>query len=135
MSGTFRLTQVSGGAEEKDAALLRRRSRSYAREEEDDEEARTMDIMMLLDIDKVPALRKEFEAQEEGLTQTDFVRVMLKYLKRESIDEFQLVSNLVELFAQIDVNGDGTMEWDEFTSFIVDTGNLAIENEPNSIQK
>lgn len=23
---------------------------------------------------------------------------------------------------QIDINGDGTMEWDEFTSFIVETG-------------
>ena len=51
-----------------------------------------------------------------------------------SIDDTSLVANLCELFAQIDVNGDGTMEWEEFTSFIVETGKTAREHEPNSIQ-
>ena len=44
------------------------------------------------------------------------------------------MSTLSELFAQIDVNGDGTMEWDEFTSFIVETGKTASGHEPSSIQ-
>ena len=34
-------------------------------------------------------------------------------------DEAQLVSAIVELFSQIDINGDGEMEWNEFTTFIV----------------
>jgi len=37
-----------------------------------------------------------------------------------SVTETQLVANLAELFKEIDVNGDAMMEWDEFTSFIVD---------------
>jgi hypothetical protein len=49
-------------------------------------------------------------------------------------DESQLVSAIVELFSQIDINGDGEMEWDEFTSFIVDSGLAANEHDPNAIQ-
>ena len=33
--------------------------------------------------------------------------------------------DLCELFAQIDVNGDGTMEWEEFTSYCVEAGIVA----------
>ena len=49
-------------------------------------------------------------------------------------DESQLVSAIVELFSQIDINGDGEMEWDEFTSFIVDSGLAANEHDPNAIR-
>ena len=34
----------------------------------------------------------------------------------------QLARNLCELFEQIDINGDGTLEWDEFTSYCVSQG-------------
>ena len=37
----------------------------------------------------------------------------------------ELVVDLCELFAQIDVNGDGTVEWPEFTSFCVEAGMVA----------
>ena len=40
--------------------------------------------------------------------------------QQRSVSEMQLVANLCELFKEIDVNGDAMMEWDEFTSFIVD---------------
>jgi hypothetical protein len=33
-----------------------------------------------------------------------------------------LVKNLIELFRQIDVNNDGTLEWDEFTNHIIELG-------------
>lgn len=102
--------------------------------QEEDAEDEGIDIMMLLDIDKVPALREEFEQKEEGLELSEFVYVMRKYLKRSSLSDAQLVSHLCELFAQIDVNGDGTMEWDEFTSYIVEAGTVERMNEPSSIR-
>lgn len=49
---------------------------------------------------------------------------MLRYVpydEEDPAEELKLVSNLCELFDQIDVNGDGTMEWEEFTSYIVDS--------------
>ena len=32
----------------------------------------------------------------------------------------EVTANLVELFREVDINGDGEMEWDEFTRFIVE---------------
>lgn len=84
---------------------------------------------MLLDTSEISALQKEFEKEEDGLTLTDFVFLMKRYIKGSSFDEVELVANLRELFLQIDVNGDGTMEWDEFTSYIVDCGNKDIDSE------
>ncbi|KAG7395282.1 hypothetical protein PHYBOEH_003989 [Phytophthora boehmeriae] len=34
----------------------------------------------------------------------------------------KFIEDLIELFAQVDVNGDGTMEWEEFTSAIIEGG-------------
>ena len=39
-----------------------------------------------------------------------------------------LTAQLTELFAQIDVNGDGTLEWDEWTSFCVEAGIVATRH-------
>ena len=33
-----------------------------------------------------------------------------------------LVKNLIELFKQIDVNGDEQLEWEEFTGHIIEMG-------------
>ncbi|GBG24373.1 WD repeat-containing protein 5-like [Hondaea fermentalgiana] len=147
----FRLTELQNEGVDGDDRLfagrevaVRRESQRSAKalkedadngeEKKNEKEQGTMDIMMLLDIDKVPALRDEFEQKEEGLELAEFVYVMRKYLKRSHLDDAQLVSDLCELFAQIDVNGDGTMEWDEFTSFIVETGNVERMDGPSSIQ-
>lgn len=90
------------------------------------------------------ALRKEFQVKEQGLSISEFVFVMMKFVQSSSLNEEnarlrnlserQLVANLCELFAQIDINGDGSMEWEEFTSFIVDTGLTVKSHQPNSIQ-
>jgi hypothetical protein len=35
-----------------------------------------------------------------------------------------LALELIDLFKEIDVNGDGTMEWDEFSNYIIELGLL-----------
>ena len=90
------------------------------------------DIMMILDMDKVLELQDEFQKAENGLTLYEFVYVMLRFLKKsqrhENIDddskrvieniskmsETTKVSALAELFAQIDINGDDSLSWEEF---------------------
>lgn len=103
-----------------------------------------MDIMMMMDTDKVSALRNEFQQKDRGLSISEFVHVMMRFVKSSedtaenfrlrNLSERQLIANLCELFAQIDINGDGSMEWEEFTSFIVDTGLTVKSYQPNSIQ-
>ena len=111
------------------------------------------DIMMILDMDKVLELQDEFQKAENGLTLYEFVYVMLRFLKKsqrhENIDddskrvieniskmsETTKVSALAELFAQIDINGDGTMEWEEFTSYIVESGLTDKSDGPGGISQ
>ena len=47
----------------------------------------------------------------------NLMRYMLP-LRPDSDAQARLISDLVELFSQIDFNGDGSLEWLEFTSFI-----------------
>ncbi|GLE04976.1 hypothetical protein PINS_up013960 [Pythium insidiosum] len=93
---------------------------------------------------QVSSLRNEFQQKERGLTITEFVQVMMRFVQSSerneensrlrNLSERQLIANLCELFAQIDINGDGSMEWEEFTSFIVDTGLTVKSHQLNSIQ-
>ncbi|KAG7389280.1 hypothetical protein PHYBOEH_007545 [Phytophthora boehmeriae] len=108
-----------------------------------------MDIMMMMDMEKalknVSTLRNEFLQKDKGLSIAEFVYVMMRFVQSSAqtdensrlhhLSESQLVANLCELFAQIDINGDGSMEWEEFTSFIVDTGLTVKNHQPNSIQE
>lgn len=95
----------------------------------------TMDIMMNLDADSIGEIRKEFERKENNVDMFEFVRIMKNALPEElevrdvsgGSDEQQdglglvrrkpssaeLVANLVELFREIDLNGDHLMDWTE----------------------
>mmetsp|Transcript_32203 Transcript_32203/g.102435 ORF Transcript_32203/g.102435 Transcript_32203/m.102435 type:complete len:1151 (-) Transcript_32203:159-3611(-) len=97
------------------------------------------EIMMLLNTDRMSTLKAEFELKgDEGLTLAEFVSVMKQALDiaanaKDFASEDQLIVNLCELFAQIDVNGDGTMEWEEFTSFILESNMASYGNEPDTV--
>ena len=106
------------------------------------------DIMMILDMDKVFDLQLEFQKAQNGLTIYEFIFVMNRFLdaaiknnddatskKLSKMKETEKVSALSELFAQIDINGDGTMEWEEFTSYIVESGLNASTEGPTAIQR
>lgn len=53
-----------------------------------------------------------------------FIKVMLIHLPGTK-DRVGLVKNLIELFRQIDVNNDQSLEWDEFTGHIIELGMVA----------
>ena len=61
--------------------------------------------------------------EQEG---SQIVEKELDWLKdmTEEERERELVADLVELFREVDINGDGDMEWDEFTRFIVEKASL-----------
>jgi WD40 repeat protein/Ca2+-binding EF-hand superfamily protein len=88
-----------------------------------------IDVMMALEGSSLHRLRRCFEDKQdtkgEGLDQQEFVDELLKLLKPLEKDKLNLVSDLIEVFEQIDINGDGSMEWAEFTAFCVEAGLLA----------
>ena len=66
------------------------------------------------------------KVKKDGLSVEEFVDVMLRKLPKRTRDqEIELVASLVELFEQIDINGDGVMIWSEFTSYCVEAGLVA----------
>lgn len=54
---------------------------------------------------------------------------MSEYLPNMYIDE-NCIRNFVNLFEEIDVNGDGSMEWDEFTNFIIESA-ITVQTNKN----
>lgn len=93
-----------------------------------------MDIMMRLKGAGFSVIANEFHEREKrlgsGLPLQDFVEIVLQGLPRAKSTDEKLanVRALVELFDEIDINGDGMMEFDEFTSFCVDAGMVATRD-------
>jgi len=66
---------------------------------------------------------------DEGLTIEQFVYIMLCNLQHNTKEEQKrLVLSLIDLFDQIDVNGDRHLEWKEFTNHIIELGMVRKDN-------
>ena len=99
---------------------------------------------MKLDAHQLNHLRDIFETKPDGLSMEEFISVMSRALPDDSTNNIassgdnrdrldkQTVHSLRELFLQVDVNGDGTMEWDEFTGFCIDQGIAATVSHGSS---
>ncbi len=88
-----------------------------------EEETPEIDIMSYINKDKLNLINDAFNKLGMGLSLDEFLRIMLHFAdistEKEKID---YVEKLIDAFKQIDVNGDETLEWDEFSNFIVETG-------------
>eukprot|EP00698_Gefionella_okellyi_P018731 TRINITY_DN5651_c0_g1_i1.p1 TRINITY_DN5651_c0_g1~~TRINITY_DN5651_c0_g1_i1.p1 ORF type:complete len:1307 (+),score=320.74 TRINITY_DN5651_c0_g1_i1:241-4161(+) len=78
-------------------------------------------IIVDLDATNMPELRAEWTAAV-SVNLVEFVRIMMKYLPHNhTIDDEEFVGSLCQLFNEMDLNGDGDIQWEEFTSYIVDS--------------
>ncbi|EQC30348.1 hypothetical protein SDRG_11925 [Saprolegnia diclina VS20] len=75
--------------------------------------------MMALSTEDVKRLKSRFV---RPLTIDEFVYTMTKSLHEHIQDELEFAMAVIELFETIDVNGDGSLEWDEFAGYIMDAG-------------
>jgi len=88
--------------------------------------------MVDLDEEALETLRVNFSRMDDGngLSLDSFVRVMTDTFVIERAEDFQdrpvLLKQMVELFEEIDRNGNGKVEWQEITSYWVDSGLIAI---------
>jgi WD40 repeat protein len=95
-----------------------------------------MNIMMMLPTEELPKLRKDFDASPDGLKLHQFVRAMTHRLIHDGdVDMNSLVSDLEQLYQEVDVNGDGLMQWDEFTSFVIEAGMVSGKSTASMEQK
>eukprot|EP00826_Nyctotherus_ovalis_P019798 TRINITY_DN16152_c0_g1_i2.p1 TRINITY_DN16152_c0_g1~~TRINITY_DN16152_c0_g1_i2.p1 ORF type:complete len:832 (-),score=266.38 TRINITY_DN16152_c0_g1_i2:250-2745(-) len=85
------------------------------------------DILSMLEgnaYETLEEIKKYFnKGGEDGLTIEQFIYIMLSNLQHNTVkEERALVLSLIDLFEQIDVNGDQHLEWKEFTSHIIELG-------------
>ena len=74
-----------------------------------------------LDNSRLPALESAFSTHPNGLPVEDFVLLVESALEVKDTDTMNVVRALFRLFSEIDINGDGNMEWSEFTQYVIDT--------------
>lgn len=82
------------------------------------------DILTRLHRRNLGLIEKEFP-KEDGLSLEEFVTTLLKYLdytKDDEVEKVEITLNLIDLFKEIDVNGDEQMEWEEFSNYIIELG-------------
>lgn len=99
---------------------------TYSRLRNEREQA-TFSMLMRMDPAKLTAIRKEFFAREDSVNLDEFIYIIDKHLNKGDLGEEEkrrFVSNMCELFKDIDLNGDEDMEWSEFTTFTVEKANI-----------
>ena len=84
--------------------------------------------MMWLSVEGLAALHRYFLAHEGELQLMQFVDIMILLcdpeMRKMGTDEGK-VAQLIELFYQIDVNGDASLEWEELSAYIIESGMAA----------
>ena len=83
-------------------------------------EKATFSMMMKMNPEALTNIRKEFFARRDSVTLYEFIYIIQKHLvNRKGDDSFimetpeqrEFGTNMYELFKDIDVNGDGQLEW------------------------
>lgn len=95
-------------------------------DKDDDSKFDEKDILSRLHRKNLGLIEKEFP-KEDGLSLTEFVSTLLRYLdynREDEAEKIEVTLNLIDLFKEIDVNGDETMEWEEFSNYIIELGML-----------
>lgn len=77
-------------------------------------------LMLKLDAHRLAALEDEWMKSEEGLSLKEFVWLMQLAIPHKPEDKLLLYLGFIRLFNDIDINGDGTLEWFEFTQYMTD---------------
>eukprot|EP00330_Aristerostoma_sp_ATCC50986_P010047 CAMPEP_0114576046 /NCGR_PEP_ID=MMETSP0125-20121206/842_1 /TAXON_ID=485358 ORGANISM="Aristerostoma sp., Strain ATCC 50986" /NCGR_SAMPLE_ID=MMETSP0125 /ASSEMBLY_ACC=CAM_ASM_000245 /LENGTH=162 /DNA_ID=CAMNT_0001764237 /DNA_START=127 /DNA_END=615 /DNA_ORIENTATION=- len=92
---------------------------------DDDENRDDEDILNLLPRKNLSLIEKQFP-KDSGLELDEFVKTLLIHLeydnKTDPYKRLRITLKLIDLFKEIDVNGDETMEWEEFSSYIIELG-------------
>lgn len=76
--------------------------------------------MMRLSKDRLRRLNKIWEQSEDGLSLAEFMKLMIIEVPSIKEEKIEMIQGLIRLFKQVDVNGDGLMQWSEFVQYMID---------------
>jgi len=95
-------------------------------------EQASMKLMTALDAPRVERVKRAFEERNDSVCLNDFLFIMQENLPSQLYADSgkkELFTNLVDMFKEVDINGDGSMEWEEFTRFMVEKAALYKESQ------
>jgi len=73
------------------------------------------EIMRRIQISKCKIIGSRFpEKDKGGVPIHDFVNIICDFTPHTIFERLDLLNGAINLFEQIDINGDGEVEWDEF---------------------
>jgi len=77
-------------------------------------------IMLRLPTDRLQYLRADFESEEDGLNLDMFLTSMVEHMSfDDEVEIINTIPNLIDFFRDVDINGDGHMDWGEFVQFVI----------------
>lgn len=53
-----------------------------------------------------------------GLGLEEFVKLIVTEVHHKENEKLELIQGAIRLFKEVDINNDGTMEWEEFVQYI-----------------
>ena len=93
-----------------------------------------MDYILSMDSDTLDVLHENFEDHGGEVTLEQFVTIMLRQLPSESYDTdekaIELVKNLTTLFEDCDIDGNGSLEWEELSVYFGAIGEIPADQLP-----
>ena len=99
--------------------------------------------MMLLSKDKLKRLESLWQDYPDGLNLSVFVQIILDSIECQVDQKYELLHGALKLFSEIDINGDQSMEWEEFMQYVIDAAQASgapesdkkSDKEENSVLK
>ena len=88
-------------------------------------------LLMQLDKAAMSSIRASFQHHPHGLTLYSYLLIAMTYM-RSCVGSREDIAALIEMFRDIDVNGDQVMEWEEFTSHLVQLASTYGEDTTSS---
>lgn len=109
---------------------------SYSQQQEFEEELLT-DLTMNFDPDTIKKLKREFELCSDDMAMDDFIIILKAHLRgwRPDLDNREriLTKLLVTLFKEIDMNSNNSLQWDEFTNYIIEKATIINTTKKNRV--
>lgn len=89
-------------------------------------------IMLKIPTHRLPYLREAYERKKRGVDLYDFLHAFVNNMHLEDNDALlSIIPDLVDFFDQVDINGDGYMEWSEFVMYVIEQVVQGSMNEIN----
>ena len=89
-------------------------------EDQENEQTASSTIILKLPLSRLKYLKNDFEDDEDGLRLEEFLTTMVEHTKFENVSEIlKVIPSMIDFFRDVDINGDGQMDWQEFTQSIV----------------